>query len=314
MDKKAFKTAAVYVADKTGKSYVSVMLDMIFCGIRYQAGYNDYIEFEFYNMKGKKRATYLTRGKNNRIVKRYNNQIYRAILDDKANFNQMFDSYLHRDWLDLNKASYNDFCQFVKEHPHFVGKVIDGEGGVGINIYNAEVSGELYNRLKECSQMLVEECIVQHSEMNRLYGGSVNTLRIFTFCRDGQVYFLNGILKIGNGSVVDNFSSGGMYAFLNDDGVVDTPAIDKADKEYAVHPLTQTPILGFHVPMFSEAVSLVKQAHLKLPQVGYIGWDVAIGKNRPMIVEGNFYPGIFQKKSSYSRTGLLPRYKQYMKI
>ena len=151
--------------------------------------------------------------------------------------------------------------------------------------------------------------------MSTLYNGSVNTLRIFTFCKDGKSYYLNGILKIGNGGVVDNFSSGGMYAFINSEGVVDTPAIDKADNEFTVHPISNTEILGFKVPLFVEAVELVKQAHLQLPEVGYIGWDVAIGVEKPMIVEGNFYPGIFQRKASYtSGQGLLTEYKKYMKL
>ena len=60
------------ISQKTGKSYMGILLDMARCGLKYQAGYYDYQEFEFYNLNSKQRKTYLTRGKNNEIIKRFN--------------------------------------------------------------------------------------------------------------------------------------------------------------------------------------------------------------------------------------------------
>lgn len=152
--------------------------------------------------------------------------------------------------------------------------------------------------------------------MNRLYSGSVNTLRMFTFYKDGQGYFLHAILKIGNGSAIDNFSSGGMYTFVESDGMVRLPAVDKADRLYETHPISKTKIVGFKVPLYDQTIELVKQAACIVPQVAYIGWDVAIGENGPMIIEGNCYPGIFQKRASFSSNGngILVEYQKYMEI
>jgi D-alanine-D-alanine ligase-like ATP-grasp enzyme len=36
---------------------------------------------------------------------------------------------------------------------------------------------------------------------------------------------------------------------------------------------------------------MCKQAAKKIPEVRYIGWDVAFTENGPVIVEGNEYPG-----------------------
>ena len=33
------------------------------------------------------------------------------------------------------------------------------------------------------------------------------------------------------------------------------------------------------------------EAHNRIPQVRYIGWDVAFSVNGPLLVEGNEYPG-----------------------
>lgn len=40
-----------------------------------------------------------------------------------------------------------------------------------------------------------------------------------------------------------------------------------------------------------EALDMVVGAAEKIPQVRYIGWDIAFSKNGPVMVEGNEYPG-----------------------
>ena len=64
------------ISKKTKKNRVLLFFDMIYCGLVYQAGYYDYQEFEFYKLNSKERKTYLTRGKNNEIVNRFNNKDY----------------------------------------------------------------------------------------------------------------------------------------------------------------------------------------------------------------------------------------------
>ena len=66
-------------------------------------------------------------------------------------------------------------------------------------------------------QFLLEEVIIQNKELSKLYSGSVNTLRVITFLDNtGTTRILNTILRIGNNGNVDNFSSGGMYTFVNE--------------------------------------------------------------------------------------------------
>ena len=152
--------------------------------------------------------------------------------------------------------------------------------------------------------------------MNKLYDKSVNSLRMFTFINDKDSYFLQAILKIGNGGVVDNFSSGGMYTYVDENGIVFVNAIDKEDNIFEKHPVTNCKFIGFEVPLFKEAIELVRNAARVIPEVGYVGWDVAITENGPEIIEGNCYPGVFQIKSSLSnkKEGLIPKYNAIMNI
>lgn len=307
------------VSKKTNKNLLFILFDMTKCGLKYQAGYYDYQEFEFYNLNKEQRETYLTRGKNNEIIKKFNDKLKFYIFDNKEEMYKIYNKFLKRQWMVLNENNYNDFLDFFKQNKVIIVKPIDGEGGKGIEKYeyiNDEESKIVYSSLLFKKQLLVEQCIKQHPDMNKLYNKSVNTLRMFTFYKDGQAYFLQAILKVGNGGVVDNFSSGGMYTYVDDEGTVYAEAIDQMDNKYYKHPISNETIVGFKVPMFKEAVGMVKEAAKVVPEMGYIGWDVAISEDGPVLVEGNCYPGVFQVKPSLveKKEGIIPKYNKVMRI
>ena len=306
------------ISKKTHHNLLYIIFDMIYCGMKYQAGYYDYQEFEFYNLNKDERKTYLTRGKNNEIVRTFNNKYFFYKFENKIEFNKIFNKYLKRDWLFLDN-NIEEFINFFSLHGSIIVKPIDSTGGKGVekHIYtNKEDAVKIYEDLINNKQLLVEECIKQHDDMGKLYDKSVNTLRMFTFYKDGQAYFLQAVLKIGNGGVVDNFSSGGMYTYVDKKGTVFVEAIDQADNIFYTHPISNTQIVGFKVPMFDDAVNLVKTCSKVIPEVSYIGWDVAISKDGPVLVEGNCFPGVYQVKPSLSnkKEGLIPKYNAIMNI
>lgn len=305
------------VSKKAHKLFITTLLDEIYCAFKYGAGYMDYQEFEFYLLNKDERKTYLTRVKNAGIIKKYNNKEYMHYLNNKIEFNNKFKKYLKRDYIDLNKATLGEFKKFCKDKEYVIAKELDNSGGKGITKESTKNIKELYNKLKENKQYLVEELIVQNKKISKLNPSSVNTLRIFTFYDQNEVHILNSILKIGNSGFVDNFSSGGMYTFLDDNGKVICPAIDVNDNKISVHPVTKEKIIGFEVPNFNKAIKMVKEAAKEIKEIRYIGWDVAILENDVSIVEGNEFPGVFQIKPSFDNgkhEGILPRYQKYIKM
>ena len=91
---------------------------------------------------------------------------------------------------------------------------------------------------------------------------------------------------------MDNFNSGGMVAPVDElTGIVKDKAIDKNKNLYAVHPYTGTNIEGFAFPDWEQAMDMVRKAAQVVPQMGYLGWDVAFTPDGPCLVEGNNFPG-----------------------
>ena len=252
----------------------------------------------------------MTSGKNNKIVKIFNDKNYWHILDNKNEFNNYFKKYLKRDYLNPNFTE-KELNAFLINKSKIIAKPINGTGGQGIKIIDK--NDNIYKNYRD---YLLEEIIDQDTKLSELYDKSVNSIRMFTFFDGKNAYLLQAILKIGNGNYVDNFSSYGMYAFLNEKGVVITPAIDKNDNIYGIHPISKKQILNFQVPQFEEAKKLILEAAKEIPQIKYIGWDIAISKKGPCIIEGNSYPGIFQIKPRFNKNklGILPKYEKIMNI
>ena len=126
---------------------------------------------------------------------------------------------------------------------------------------------------------------------------------------------LNVVFKIGNGGVTDNFSSGSMYTFVRD-GKIIVPAIDRDDNIFYEHPISKINIVGYKIPNYDKAIDLVKECAKKVPEVKYVGWDVAITDSDAVIIEGNCFPGVYQIKPSFvkEKVGLIPIFEKAMKI
>ncbi len=163
MDYKSMFRIAKSISKKTNKNIVFILLDMINCGLKYQAGYYDYQEFEFYNLNKEQRKTYLTRGKNNEIIKQFNDKSKFHIFENKDEMYKKYDKYLKRKWMVLTEENFSDFLEFFKANKTIIVKPLDGEGGKGIEKYeynNEEEVKAIYNSLLYNKQLLIEECII----------------------------------------------------------------------------------------------------------------------------------------------------------
>lgn len=297
-----------------------VVADMAWCAVRYETTFENYSEWDFRILTHRERRTYMTDPKSFHLSRKLNDNAQRAIFDDKLRFAQHFGDELGRRWLDVSAASVSELATFIAPFDRIITKNPGGVGGNGITVREtAEIRdvATLHHELRESGQTLVEELLVQHPEMARLYPGSVNSLRVVTYLDpDDRVHVLAGVLKIGNGGFIDNFSNGGMYTMLDESGRALHAASDEEGHPFEVHPITGVAITGYQVPCFEQVLTLVDTLARRVPALPYIGWDIAITHEGPVVIEGNHNTGVFQSKPSVSgiRRGLLPKYRAAMRF
>ena len=323
MDYRAMLKTVGGIHQKSGKNRLVLFFDMLYCGFKYGAGYKDYDLNEWWTLNKAQRATYITRGINNTIVARCNNAEDYHLLDNKIDFNRHFSDALGRSWIDLTTATEEKFIHFLSGVKAVFAKPIDATCGRGCEKYEtADISdpARLYHELKATGSTLVEEYIVQHPDLSRLYPHAVNTLRIVTLTdKDGEPHVLYAFLRIGQGGrVVDNLNSGGMAAPIDlQRGVIEHVAFDKDYHYFDTHPDTGIPLIGYPIPYWKEATDLVITAARRIPRLRYVGWDVAVTESGVTLVEGNQHPGhdiLQMPPHTPDKIGMLPRYRQYIDI
>lgn len=301
-------------AELSGKPVPLVVLDMLWCSVRHETGFQDYLDWDFVLLTGRERRSYITHPKSNHLAKKLNDPQLRRVFADKSLFNPRFERWLGREWIDVRETDAEALRAFATRLGVVMVKVPDSLSGHGIDrVESSEVDDwdAFRAQLLERRQFLVEEFITQSAEMASLNPSSVNSLRVISYFDGSRTHLLASVLKMGNGGPIDNFSGGGMYTMLDADGVAHHPAFDESGASYAVHPLSGTSIVGFRVPRYDEVVALIDIMSREIPEVPYVGWDIAIGPDAPIVIEGNPNSGVYQSKPSVSgvRTGLLPVYK-----
>ena len=132
MDKKAMFRVIDGIAEETGKNKVFLFFDIIWCGMRHGAGYSDYNLFEMYNLNEAQRKTYLTRRRNNDLIKKYNKPEAFDVLENKEKFNEEFNEYLHRSWIRVREDNFDDVKKWINKYKRFLAKPIYGGCGHGI--------------------------------------------------------------------------------------------------------------------------------------------------------------------------------------
>lgn len=315
-----FKTVRT-VHDICGKNCIPLFFDIILCGLKYGAGYKDYLLCEFYLLTKAQRETYVTRGINNDITRLVNDSSFYYIFDNKDIFYERFQKEVGREWLFIPKSNKEDFLKFMGNKDEVIVKPSNESCGTGVEkLKKATFKSldDMYTYIASQSSRIVEEVIPQHELINKINPTSVNTLRIVTIYSEGQANIVYAFIRIGNGErPVDNINAGGMCAPIDvDTGIITHVGYDKDRITYKEHPKTGYPIEGTQIPMWNESAALALECAKRIPEMGYVGWDVAVTPTGPVLVEGNNLPGhdILQMPPHVpDRIGMLPRFKMFVK-
>jgi glutathione synthase/RimK-type ligase-like ATP-grasp enzyme len=145
------------------------------------------------------------------------------------------------------------------------------------------------------NQYLVTEYINMHPVLKKVYDGSVNTVRMIVFKKDGrtpQVH--NAYVRFGSKKTgaVDNVGAGGMTAHID----VETGrfydakiVMDGSIEDCPIHPDTGVPIEGY-LPNWDRVKEMVMEVTAGIQQLEFFGVDLAITEDGIKFPEINRFP------------------------
>lgn len=140
---------------------------------------------------------------------------------------------------------------------------------------------------------IVQEGLVQHHALNRIYPHSVNTFRIITEYENGKAQILYSLLRMGcGGNQVDNAAVGGLYIKVDaETGELADFAYTATHSKHMVHPDTKFQFKGARIEQWDAIKTFALMATLKFREIKYIGWDIAITTAGFLIIEINHQTG-----------------------
>ena len=150
---------------------------------------------------------------------------------------------------------------------------------------------ELTARLAKLSQTqayLVQPCLANHPAIAELSPGALATVRFVTGrTPDGTIELIAATFKMAwRPSIINTHG-------LNSPVDLTTGQLGRAYRYhpictgFAQHPITAAPLVERRLPDWSAALALAQQAHRHFPAYVFLGWDVALTPQGPLLLEGN---------------------------
>jgi hypothetical protein len=146
---------------------------------------------------------------------------------------------------------------------------------------------------------LVQPCLVNHPELADLALDAAATCRVVTILDEaGDPEPVVAIFRMPAvpGAVVDNLHRGGIAAPVEIGtgrlGPATGYAVAGPPTRFAHHPVTGAVITGRALPQWSAVLALAVRAHRAFAPRVLVGWDISVGPDGPVLVEGNEQPGV----------------------
>ncbi len=262
----------------------------------------DYYNFDLKNNDYSNYISYWERLKLENI-----NGRFASVLSEKVMFERIWGSYvrvphvfcwiMNKKCIDLDKGNEVDLLEIIRSSGKIIAKPTRSVGGgTGIHLLEYNLGDFYLDGIQIDEEKLMKEIVsydeyifVQYIESApyslKIFPDATNTIRIVTTMNreNNEVEVLLAFHRFGTetSKPVDNISSGGMFALVNED----TGQLGKAKRktephvEYENHPDTGATINGVMIPNWNLILSELKKAHHCFPYYNFLAWDVAINEN-----------------------------------
>lgn len=278
---------------RSGKGKASILLSYVHDYYVYGVNPKEYYWFHFDGKSPEHKQTFFTKKMFQKLLKRNNDPAFVQILNDKYIFAQTFSEFTGRKVIRSGRSmKTEELEELFKETDRIIYKPKDGSGGTNVQVFEKKEYPDvnvLAEKLRSMPDGVLEQWIKQNEEMTKAYPDAVNCIRVATLYRDGKCHWLGAVFTLGRDhNKITNSFQGAIFGLIDvETGVVTTDLCSYSDELFEKHPDTGFVAKGFKVPYWKEVLNLTERAASVVPQVGYIGWDVAIAENGPVLIEGN---------------------------
>ncbi|GHF20318.1 hypothetical protein GCM10017044_13950 [Kordiimonas sediminis] len=164
------------------------------------------------------------------------------------------------------------------------------------------------NDIAQRKKILIQTLVSNSSEIAPISPGGLATARIYTVKTvEGDYRLTNALLRLSGAStnITDNFNNqlasndGNMASCIDiETGKLSAAIVNNChniskNKYRPHHPETGAQIEGITLPWWTDIKRLCLRAHEQaFKKFVFIGWDVALTDKGPVLIEGNWNPGI----------------------
>ena len=284
--------------DREGLSSIGTAVrtvDMFLSLWVYGCSYSEYNLYGFSKLKHRERREFIGDCCRKKYYMRFNSIAEIDCFRNKNRTYQEFARFYNRQASAFCVADgFDRFCEIINRYGNAMIKPATASGGYGVVKVSASVTEDVRKCFDQLSiiapneEAIIEEYVQQAPELKALHPASLNTARIITILdHRGEPHIIGSIFRIGrDGKNVDNGSSGGILCDLSKSGVI-LKCTDKTGQSYIDHPNTGHRLIGFVIPRWDEAITLVMELARQKPAIRYCGWDIALTTKGWIMIEGN---------------------------
>lgn len=289
--------------------------DMLYCFFAYGYSPNEYLCYEFENKSLAERRAFVSDRESVIFAYRVNERTGLMLFLDKMKTYEYLKDYYKRDAIAVSsEKDYHKFCDYVEKHAKVVKKVVSESCGRSIELIDTTKAEpkKLFADMLSQGKIILEEPIVQHPSVAALNTSSVNTVRCLTIHTDKGIEIPWCFMKVGRaGSFIDNGGAGGILVGIDPaTGIFNTDGYDETNMRYSHHPDNGIEFRGFQLPEWEKMLEICREMALKIPEVGWIGWDMAYSQAGWVVVEGNSLSEVIGPQST-SKQGIRKELRGY---
>ena len=168
-----------------------------------------------------------------------------------------------------------------------------GKGIRILKVTTKEEIGEALEGIRSGGNGIVEEYICQDEVLSELYPKAVSVVRFYSVCSPKGSFLFAPVLTVAHQNEISNGCQDALTSMVDiRTGEVLTQAVDQNEMvEYKTHPVTGKAFQGVMLPFWKETIGMMRRVVPLASKISNIGWDVAITRDGPILVEANTIPG-----------------------